>query len=386
MGELSLGNIRQDGQRQDLQQHSHQLMEVVQGHFPCSALELPVAQGEIVEFIHTNGSWTYVRAENGADGYIPRRNCRLLTVAEQTDLGYYSDQYRHEEQASPSPISSLVQPYHITNFLQQPTPQVTRASSGVRQQSSFSSTGSSRSSTSHHQQPFERVIEGNNGLYTRGRTANNLHFDTTPNTPRAFRSNTVTSGNKQTVVTLVCGRKCGNNCEHKIAARKTDSSVRTNKNSNHLIKTSVVSTSSGRSVSFETTTSLNPPVVLDINNNNTDEVDSSEIKLSGDHSFELPHTKCGHPELIIIQNYEKVSETDLSVDCGDYAAILNDTKYNDWMYIVNEEGNRGFIPKKCAVKHECHGKIFFTVFISLPIDQFHYCMMVLSISYVVKVW
>ena len=47
------------------------------------------------------------------------------------------------------------------------------------------------------------------------------------------------------------------------------------------------------------------------------------------------------------------------MDRGDYAAIINDTKYDDWMYIVNEAGERGFIPKSCAIKHECHGKNFY---------------------------
>ena len=334
--------------------HHPELMEVVQNYFPCSALELPVRQGEIVEYIQSEGLWMYVRTENGADGYIPRRHCRLLDASELSDLGYYSDQYRNEDQdlSRVGSTSNLQKSHHNKSFdrHQTKTTPILRVSK-VRERLSFSSTDSSHSSSSQHYLSSERVMDGKNGLYTKGRSGSNLHFDTTPRPSRRHTAN-----DDKPSVAPVCGRKCGDNCEHKLATRKSraDSHLSTRE---HKVKNpSIVSESSGKSVSFKDSHIIADENNSNNNNNITDQIDSGKAS----NRFELPQTKCGHPELIIIQKYEKKNETDISVNRGDYAAIVNDTKYENWMYIVNEAGQRGFIPHKCAIKHECHGMFCLT--------------------------
>lgn len=334
--------------------HYHsQLMEVVQDYFPCSAIELPVRQGEVVEYIQSEGVWMYVSTENGADGYIPRRHCRLLDPSELSDLGYYSDHYRYEDnyESRASDYHSNTQHHEHTSFNHKSTPIFLGSKPCDR--SSFSSTGSSGSSHIHQHKLSERFIDKNHGLYTKGKTDSNLHFDTT--TPKLLRRST--ENDTKPSVAPVCGRKCGSNCEHKIAARKSRADSNLSTRGRQVKTPSIVSQSSEKSVSFKDTSLL----MVDENNNNrnnNDILDYYETIKSHDQSrdhFELPQTKCGHPELIIIKKYEKKSETDISVDSGDYATIINDTKYEDWMYIVNETGQRGFIPKMCAIKHECHG-------------------------------
>lgn len=374
MNELSL--VSTSTSQQNHKRHHHpQLMEVVQDYFPCSAMELPVRQGEVVEYIQSEGIWMYVRAENGADGYIPRRHCRLLDPSEILDLGYYSDQqYRYEDHLETSPVhlhSNKHRPqqqhHHasLNNNNERKSNHIPRVSR-LRDRSSFSSTGSSNSSHNQHQhQPSERVIDGNDGLYTKGRSDSNLHFDTT--TPRLSRR--IAINDVKPSIAPVCGRKCGSNCEHKIAARKGRADSKMSSTSGRQVKTpSIVSESSGKSVSFKDTSST--PIVVDENNNNHSNVldhpdGTIEPQDQSRDQFELPQTKCGHPELIIIKKYEKKSTTDISVDSGDYATIINDTKYQDWMYIVNETGQRGFIPKTCAIKHECHGMLVCVIFTCL---------------------
>ena len=372
MNELSLTSTTHHHHRKH-HQHNPQLMEVVQDYFPCSAMELPVREGEIVEYIQSEGVWMYVRTENGADGYIPRRHCRLIDPSEIPDLGYYSDQYRyedhqesrtfdyhnntnrHQQQPQRAQQQHQIHASFKSNYERRNTP-ILRVSR-LRDRSSFSSTGSS-SSSQHQQQPSERVIDGNNGLYTKGRSDSNLHFDTTS---RPSRGNTVNDAKSS--VTPVCGRKCGSNCEHKVAARKSRADSNLSARGRQAKTPSIVSESSGKSFKEDASST---PVTVDENNNNNnnnnvnDSLDHPDETIESPHDqqrgeFELPQTKCGHPELIIIKKYEKKSATDISVDSGDYATIINDTKYEDWMYIVNETGQRGFIPKMCAIKHECNG-------------------------------
>eukprot|EP00111_Clytia_hemisphaerica_P020284 TCONS_00059780-protein len=351
--------------------HQTSLMIVVEDYYPCSALELPVRKGEIVQYIQSEGVWTYVRARNGADGYIPRRHCCLVDPAELSDVGYFSDHQNWERVSPPSTGNSR------TSSFQRDSPRSVRfVGANINRDGSFSfsSTTSSLSSSS----PKSLVVEPlkrRSGLYTDGpHVDNNRLFD---RTPKQLRKNTALMNED---MRPVCGRKCGENCEHKNALKKdrtfsqtsqisgqssksradSDTRPRSTSSNQKLKKSSVISVSTkniNKSVSFneiKTKSSQLKEIKTQSSQLIFDDVDGRPKTPTEKSYFELPHTKCGHPELIIIQKHNKKSETDISVDRGDYAAIINDTKYDDWMYIVNEAGERGFIPKNCAIKHECH--------------------------------
>jgi len=337
--------------------------------------------GEIVEYIQSEGIWTYVTTENGADGYIPRRHCRILDTSEPTDVGYFSDHYRNDgigamndryrqkilsasalnlrQDYSPSSSVESRRIYSMSNinrgYLER------QLYLGRSSSQSFSSTSSLSSSNQQQHTPPAQVITQEKGLYSNGTKNDHFKYDV-----RQRKQITRTLNNNPAKKKPVCGRKCGADCEHKTLRKnkQQQKSGQTPLDRHGLHKSSVVSVSStGKSVSFKEK-SIPSTHMQDKNNNNTTsspEPPQDEREIQYDCvdgvPFVLPQTPCGHPELIIIQKYEQKSDTDISVERGDYAAIINDTKYDNWMYITNESGDRGFIPKKCAIKHECHGKL-----------------------------
>ena len=60
--------------------------------------------------------------------------------------------------------------------------------------------------------------------------------------------------------------------------------------------------------------------------------------------------------MIVIKDYDKAGDTDISVGCGDFATIVDDTRYTDWLLVLHESGAKGYIPTDCTLRHECQGK------------------------------
>lgn len=381
-------------------------LEIVEDYFPCSALELPVREGEIVTYIESEGVWIYVRAENGSDGYIPRRHCRLidlseLKISETSDVGYYSDsrhdscypetrqQHRHEV-SDVRRHSSKPQQHHRHNHCRR------KYHSMGDVHESISSGDSSPASSNHSTVQQHKPRTFSNVAYYR-QFGNNQQRRTEQEQARFQISNATLSPDKKPV----CGRKCKDNCEHKYPNKASSEQTKTQAATPFtykLHKSSVISVSSGQSNNYaeqsmchsfhemekrsertyeshikehehENSYKDNEPGETSEYGNHGDKGEDSSksdknnnkvqiitgVKEPSRKAPDIIRAPCGHPELIVIENYEKQGETDITVDRGDYAAIINDTKYKDWIYILNEKGDRGFIPTRCVIKHECHG-------------------------------
>ncbi|XP_057295198.1 uncharacterized protein LOC130623703 isoform X1 [Hydractinia symbiolongicarpus] len=354
-------------------QEEKTLLEVVQDYYPCSALELPVRAGEIVEIIENEGMWVFVRAENGSDGYIPRRHCRIADKNDvNSDVGYYSDhqksecdvpQYKRTSEESNARTTSQA-PRQIAKNRKH-----SESSSHNGPTSSSASPASTISSGYMQITASQRKWTDTKGMFTH-QNISSYKPDVLPKKQRYSEPHTQESF-------PICGRKCQQGCTHGLEGashrregrgvhagvhksslpsgkRQVDANI--NHYADELRQTS-------EHLFADTQLSLMEHNQLRENLQNYWQVAKTtkvqhikqhrEKERSQSAPVNLVYSKCGHPELIVIKDYQQQGETDISIDRGDFAAIINDTKYEQWMYILNEKGEKGFIPTECVIKHQC---------------------------------
>lgn len=61
------------------------------------------------------------------------------------------------------------------------------------------------------------------------------------------------------------------------------------------------------------------------------------------------------PQLMVIYDYTAHDENDVSVCRGELVMLLNDQD-EDWVWVLTEDGEEGFVPRAFVVSHVCEGK------------------------------
>ncbi|XP_012558112.2 bromodomain-containing protein DDB_G0270170 [Hydra vulgaris] len=290
------------GQLRSPENSQEKYLEVIKSFFPTLATEISVKRGDIVLWINSDGDWVLIQTQYGDEGYVPRSYCRVVFQNAILKQNYYFKD--NTSSYGSNQFYEYETPYHtrprqFTHFVEDRFSPRTHLNS--------LDTSSSSSETSSYWNVTER-------------------FD-------SLRSNESISSWSSSSYKPVCGRKCGKKCEHQRLI---------NNKSQCKLRPQV----------------LHTPKEEKTNKNNNFFFEKSDQEHDGSSCSDYTSIKscllsCGHPELIVIESYEKQGNTDISVVSGDFASIINDTKYEDWIYIRNESGERGFVPTQCVLKHQC---------------------------------
>ena len=260
--------------------------------------------------IDNDGDWVLVKTQMGDEGYIPRSYCRIVhRILSQPDIS--KQNYYLEDQLLPYDSNQS----HEYGKLNQTSPrQFMHFTQGYCNRRTHLNSLDTSSSSSETSSPSY--------------WDNTRRFD-------SLRSNESFSSWSVSSHKPVCGRKCGKKCEHQ-------------KLVNNEIQYECMPQENTFEVGSEKKSILPKKKEQQCDKN----CPSGYTAIKNDTDCFL---SCGHPELIVIECYEKQGSTDISVIPGDFASIINDTKYEDWIYIRNESGERGFVPTQCVLKHQCEG-------------------------------